>query len=76
MKESGNASVVPAAKLIRSARGVVAPVRRLVGSVGAVDATVANPRLYDAMTVIVAFELGGTALRHSGGFRTTLWWNS
>lgn len=72
MQESGNAGVVPATELVGTARGVVAPVSGLVGSVGAVHATVANPRLYDAMAVVVAFELVGPAFRQSGDFRTTL----
>jgi len=73
MEESGNARVVPTTELVGPTRGVVAPVRRFVGSVGAVYAAVAYPRLYDAVAVVVALKLGRTALRRSGRFGATLY---
>jgi len=71
VEESGNARVVPATELVGPTSGVVASVRRFVGSVGAVHAAVAHPRLYDTVAVVVALELGRTALRHSGSFGAT-----
>lgn len=72
VEESGNASVVPTTKLVGPARGIVAPERGLVGSVGTVYATVANPRLYNTMAVVFAFELVGSAFGQSSDFRATL----
>jgi len=72
MQEPGNARVVPATELVGPARAVVAPVRRFVGSVGAVHAAVAHPRLYHAVAVVVALELGRTTLRHSGRLQAAL----
>lgn len=72
MEEPGNARVVPTTELVGPTSGVVASVRRFVGSVGAVHAAVTNPRLYNAVAVVVALELGRTALRNSGSFGATL----
>lgn len=72
MEESGNARIIAAPELIGPTSGVVTPVRRFVGSVSTVHASVTNPRLYDTMTAVFAFELGRTALRYSGRVFATL----
>jgi len=68
VEKSGNARIVPTTKLVGPTSGVVASVRRFIGSVGAVHAAVAHPRLYDAVAVVVALELGRTALRYPSSF--------
>ncbi|KAE9545607.1 hypothetical protein AGLY_001150 [Aphis glycines] len=72
MEEPRNARVVPTTELVGPTSGVVASVRRFIGSVGAVHAAVTHPRLYDAVAVVVALELGRTALRYPGRFGATL----
>lgn len=72
MEETGNARVVPATELVGPTCGIVATVWGFVGSVGAVHATVAHPRLNDAMAPVVALELVRSALRLSGDFLATL----